>query len=167
MIEDSDYQPKGRPLTGRKVLAMLAGFFGVMLAVNFYMAREAVLTHPGLDIAHPYDAGVAYNKEIAAAKAQEALGWSVGLSRSGQGAATALTVTVKDKDGQPVNGLEAALHFVYPATSRLDKTVPAAEIADGVYAGAAELRPGHWDVDVDLKRNGEQAFRSRNAFNVE
>ncbi|MBB4197262.1 nitrogen fixation protein FixH [Rhodoblastus sphagnicola] len=167
MIEDSDYQPKGQPLTGRKVLFMLIGFFGVMLGVNFYMAREAVMTHPGLDIAHPYDAGVAYNKEIAAAKAQEGLGWSVGLSRSSQGGATEVTVTVKDRDGQPLNGLEAALHFVYPATSRLDKTVAASGIADGVYSGAAELRPGHWDVEIELKRNGEQAFRSRNAFNVE
>ena len=85
MIEDSDYHPKGRPLTGRSVLIMLLAFFGVMLAVNFYMARAAIATHPGLDHRNAYEAGVAYNKEIEAAKAQNALGWSVGLSRAQKG----------------------------------------------------------------------------------
>ncbi|SNB65937.1 Nitrogen fixation protein FixH [Rhodoblastus acidophilus] len=167
MIEDSDYHPKGAPLTGRKVLLILIGFFGVMLAVNFYMARAAIKTHPGLDIAHPYDAGVAYNKEIAAAKAQEALGWTVDLSRVVQGAVTAITVTVKDRDGRPVNDLVASLHFVYPATSRLDQVVVVGSVADGVYAGAAELQRGHWEVEVVLQREGQQIFRSRNTFNVE
>jgi nitrogen fixation protein FixH len=167
MMEDSDYQPKRRPLTGRSVLMMLAAFFGVMFVVNFYMAREAIATHPGLDHKNPYEAGVAYNREIEAAKAQNTLGWSVGLTRAKKGAATEVTATVKDKAGQPVTGLEAALHFDYPSTSRRDKEVAAAAIADGVYAGAAELTPGHWQVEIEFKRDGGTVFRSKNTLNVE
>lgn len=167
MIEDSDYHPKGRPLTGRSVLIMLLAFFGVMLAVNFYMARAAIGTHPGLDHRNAYEAGVAYNKEIEAAKAQNALGWSVGLSRAKKGAATEVIASVKDKAGQPVTGLEAALHFDHPSSSRLDKDVAAPAIADGTYAGAAELTPGHWQVKVEFKRNGETVFRSKNTLSVE
>ncbi|MCW2272522.1 nitrogen fixation protein FixH [Rhodoblastus acidophilus] len=167
MTEDSDYQPKGRPLTGRKVLVMLLGFFGVMAAVNFYMAREAIATHPGLDHKNPYDAGVAYNKEIAAARAQDALGWSVGLTRAKNGAATEVTASVKDKAGQPVTGLEAALHFDHPSSSRLDVDVAAPAKAAGVYAGAADLPPGHWQVEIEFKRAGEIVFRSKNTLNVE
>ncbi|MCW2284441.1 nitrogen fixation protein FixH [Rhodoblastus acidophilus] len=167
MTEDSDYQPAGRPLTGRSVLLMLMAFFGVMLAVNVYMAREAVATHPGLDQRNPYDEGVAYNKEIAAARAQDALGWSVDLTRARKGAATEVTASVKDKAGQPVSGLQASLHFVHPSSSRLDKEVAAGVIADGLYAGAADLTPGHWLVEIAFTRDGETIFRSKNTLNVE
>ena len=82
MKDESDYRPGGRVLTGRMVLLMLVGFFGVMLAVNFVFATYAVKTFSGLDSDNPYDSGLAYNKEIAAAKAQADLGWTVDLTRT-------------------------------------------------------------------------------------
>ncbi len=167
MKEESDYQPVGRPLTGRTVLAMLAAFFGVMLLANFIMARQAIKTFSGLDTANPYDTGLAYNHEIAAAKAQAALGWSVELTRTPGGSATQLTATVKDKAGQPVTGLDVSMHFFYPATSKFDREIVAGAVADGVYSGAAELAPGRWDVELNLKRNGERQFRSRNSLTIE
>jgi nitrogen fixation protein FixH len=167
MQEDSDYRPGGRPLTGRVVMLMLTAFFGLMLLVNFIMATYAVKTFSGLDSDNPYDAGLAYNKEIAAAKAQAALGWSVDLTRTPDGAATQVTATVKDKAGQPVAGLDVSLHFYYPATRKLDRELAASPIADGVYAGAATLAPGRWDVEIDLKRDGVRQFRSRNQLIVE
>jgi nitrogen fixation protein FixH len=167
MTEQSDYQPKGGPLTGRSVLMILMGFFGVMLCVNVYMAHMAVKTFPGLDQNHPYDVGIAYNREIAEAKAQNALGWSVGLTRTQDGAATRITAAVKDKAGETVNGLEAELHFYYPATRKLDQIVAADAAGEGVYSGAANLIPGRWQVEIAFKRKGEQVFRSRNSFSVE
>jgi nitrogen fixation protein FixH len=167
MDEESDYRPGGRPLTGRRVLALLGVFFGVMLLANFIMAREAVKTFSGLDTDDPYDTGLAYNNEIAAAKMQAARGWSVELTRTPDGSATQLTATVKDKAGQPVTGLDVSMHFFYPATRKFDREVAAGAIADGVYAGAAELAPGRWDVEIDLKRKGERQFRSRNQLIVE
>jgi len=167
MIEDSDYHPKGRPWTGRSVLVALLAFFAVMLGVNFYMARVAIKTFSGLDVTGPYDAGIAYNKEIDAAKAQNALGWTVDLTRIQDGPAIEVTATIKDKAGQPVSGLDASLHFFYPATRALDQDTIASAVAEGVYTGAAQLRRGHWDVQVDLKRNGERLFRSRNPLDIE
>ena len=167
MQEDSDYQPKGRPLTGRAVFVMLAAFFSIMLAANFVMARLAVKTFPGLDNDNPYDAGIAYNQEIAQAKAQADLGWSVELTRTQDGAATQLTATVKDKEGRPVSGLDVAVHFYYPATRKLDRMVTASAVADGVYSGAAPLASGHWEVEIDLSRNGQRQFRTRNNLTVE
>jgi nitrogen fixation protein FixH len=167
MREDSDYQPKGRPLTGRTVLLMLLGFFGVMLVANFIMARMAVKTFSGLDQKNPYDVGVAYNQEIAAAKAQAELGWSVDLTRTHDGPATQVTAAVKDRAGRAVGGLEASMHFFYPATQKLDKVVVASATADGVYSGAAELPRGHWEVEIDLKRDGERLFRTRNTLDIE
>jgi nitrogen fixation protein FixH len=167
MNEESDYRPGGRPLTGRKVLALLAGFFGVMLLANFIMAREAVKTFSGLDTNNPYDSGLAYNQDIAAAKTQEALGWSVELMRTPDGPATQLTATVRDKAGQPVTGLDVSMHFLHPAASKFDRYAAAGAIAEGVYAGAAELAPGRWELEIDFNRNGERQFRSRNQLTIE
>jgi len=165
--EESDYHPAGRPLTGRMVVAILAAFFGVMLAVNFIFASYAVKTFSGLDSDNPYDSGLAYNKEIEAARAQAALGWTVDLTRTQEAGGAQVTVTVKDKAGQPVAGLDAALHFYFPATRKLDRQVVAAAVAEGVYSGAAALAPGRWDVEVDLSRDGQRLFRSRNPLIVE
>lgn len=167
MTEQSDYHPGGKPLTGRKVAALLIGFFGVMLLANFIMAREAITTFSGLDKSNPYDSGLAYNQDIAAAKAQAALGWSVELTRLLDGQATQLTASVKDKAGQAVAGLDVSMHFLHPATSRFDHVIKAGAVADGVYTGAADLTPGHWEVEIDFSRNGERQFRSRNSLTIE
>jgi nitrogen fixation protein FixH len=167
MNEKSDYQPGGRPLTGRSVLMMLIAFFGIMLLANFIMARQAVKTFSGLDSDNPYDSGLAYNTEVAAAKAQAALGWSVDLNQTADGAATQVTATVKDKAGQPVTGLDVNMRFIYPATRKFDRETAAAAVADGVYSGSAQLIAGKWEVEVDFKRNGERQFRSRNQIIAE
>jgi len=62
----------GRPLTGRSVLFCLLAFFGVIISVNIAMMTLAVETLPGTDVDSPYSAGLAYNQEITAARAQEA-----------------------------------------------------------------------------------------------
>lgn len=167
MQEDSDYHPTGRVLTGRMVLAILVGFFGVMLAVNFIFASYAVKTFSGLDADNPYDSGLAYNQEIAAAKAQQALDWTVQIDHETGGDAVQFNVTVKDRDGAPVTGLDAELNFYFPATRKLDHHITAPEIAGGVYSGAAPLSKGHWVVELDLKRAGTRQFRSHNSFDVD
>ena len=54
---------KGKPLTGWKVLAMLLAFFGVVGAVNAVMVYSALSTFSGEVEAHPYEHGLAYNRE--------------------------------------------------------------------------------------------------------
>ncbi|MCI4677816.1 FixH family protein [Rhodoblastus acidophilus] len=165
--EESDYRPSGRPLNARTVLLIILAFFGIILGVNFIMATFAVKTFSGLDANDPYDTGLAYNKEIAAAKAQGLLGWTVDLTRANDSGATQITVSVRDKAGKPVEGLDASLDFYFPATRKFDRTVPASPIAEGVYSGAAALRPGRWDLQLTLSRAGKRMFRSRNSFIVE
>ncbi len=167
MREESDYRPGGRPLTGRMVLLTILGFFGVILTVNFIMATYAAKTYSGVDANDAYDSGLAYNQEIAAAKTQALLGWTVDLNRANDAGLTQLTVNVRDKDGKPVGGLDAMIDFYFPATRKFDRTVPATPIAEGVYSGSADLRPGRWEVQISLSRAGKRMFRSRNSFLVE
>lgn len=42
-----------RQLTGRMVLAMLVGFFGLVMVVNIFMIRAAVSTFGGVDTPLP------------------------------------------------------------------------------------------------------------------
>jgi nitrogen fixation protein FixH len=68
-----------RELTGGKVLAIFVGAFGVIIAVNLFMAYSALSTFPGLEVQNSYVASQGFNARLAK---QRALGWDV-ASRSG------------------------------------------------------------------------------------
>lgn len=63
-----------RELTGRIVLTWLVGFFAVVFAVNGVMAVAAISTFSGLDSDSPYQAGLAFDAEIAAAPKRRCTG---------------------------------------------------------------------------------------------
>src|SRR6266566_9917881 len=95
-----------KPLTGGKVLFMLVAFFGVVIGVNLIMMRLAIQTLPGTEVDSAYTASLAYEKEIATARAQSARNWKVDahVERSAQGGAT-LQVEARDNYGRPMPGL--------------------------------------------------------------
>jgi nitrogen fixation protein FixH len=158
-----------RPLTGRTVLLALLSFFGVVIGVNGIMIALAIGTMPGLETDKPYQAGVAYNAEIEAARAQAERHWSVAsrLNRDAQGRAT-VDVTVRDAGGAPVSGLAVAVRLLRPADQRGDRVVELSEHEPGIYQGEAEgVAAGAWDVETDAARASVRLFRSRNRIVVE
>src|SRR5450756_876373 len=96
-----------KPLTGRKVLFMLIAFFGVVFGVNFLMMKLAIDTLPGTEVDSAYSASLAYEKDIADARDQNARNWKVDahIQRSPDGSAT-LRVEARDNDGKPMTGLK-------------------------------------------------------------
>jgi len=153
-----------KPLTGRKVLFMLVAFFGVVIGVNMIMMRLAIKTLPGTEVDSAYSASLAYEKEISAARDQNARNWKVDahVERSGQGGAT-LQVEVRDHDGRPMSGLKFQGHFERPADKRSDQAVTLAETGIGIYRGSATLiAPGQWDLIVQGDAAGRRVFLSRN-----
>jgi nitrogen fixation protein FixH len=153
-----------KPLTGRKVLFMLVAFFGVVIGVNMIMMRLAIGTLPGTEVDSAYSASLAYEKEIAAARDQNARNWQVDahVERSGQGGAT-LQVEVRDNNGRPMSGLKFQGHFERPADKRADQAVALAETGIGIYRGsAAPIAPGQWDLILQGDAAGRRVFLSRN-----
>ena len=153
-----------KPLTGRKVLFMLVAFFGVVIGVNMIMMRLAIQTLPGTEVDSAYSASLAYEKQIEAARDQNARNWKVDahVERSGQGGAT-LQVEVRDHDGRPMSGLKFQGHFERPADKRSDQAVALAETGIGIYRGSATLiAPGQWDLVVQGDAAGRRVFLSRN-----
>ena len=58
-------------LSGRHILGILAGFFGIVFAVNGFFIYRALSTHSGEVASEPYAQGLAYNDRIAAAVRQQ------------------------------------------------------------------------------------------------
>ena len=105
-------RPAPKPLTGRKVLFLLVAFFGVAIGVNMIMMQLAIQTLPGTEVDSAYSASLAYEKEIAAARDQNARNWKIDahIERSGQGGAT-WQVEARDNNGTADVGAEVSGPF--------------------------------------------------------
>lgn len=153
-----------KPLTGRKVLFMLVAFFGVVFGVNFWMAKLAIDTLPGTEVDSAYSASLGYEKEIAAARDQDARNWKVDahVQRGVDGGAT-LQVEARDGSGKPMSGLKFQGRFERPTDRRADQPVGLTEVGIGVYRGSAALiAPGQWDLVLEGDAAGRRMFLSKN-----
>jgi len=144
------------------VLACLVAFFAFVAGVNAVMIGAAVSTFGGLETKNAYQAGLAFASEEAAAQAQEARHWRVSamLQRQRDGA-TAVEVSARDSADQPLTGLEAQVSLFHPADRRFDHAVAMRAAGAGRFHGTAAPGPGQWDVIIELARNGERLFRSK------
>jgi nitrogen fixation protein FixH len=153
-----------RPLTGGMVLAMLIAFFGIVIGVNVVMMKLAISTLPGTEVDSAYSASLGYEKEIAAARDQDARRWQVDahIERGKDGAAI-LRVAARDSSGKPVSGLTFQGRLERPADKRADQAVEFAEVDIGVYRGTAEaVAPGQWDLVLEGDARGQRMFLSKN-----
>jgi nitrogen fixation protein FixH len=153
-----------KPLTGLKVFLMLVAFFGVVIGVNVTMMRLAIQTLPGTEVDSAYSASLGYEKEIAAARDQDARHWQVDahVERAVDGAAL-LRVEARDKDGRPVTGLKFQGRFERPTDKRADLSIALAEIGIGIYRGRAEaIASGQWDLVLEGDGATGRMFLSKN-----
>jgi len=163
-MADASGAPRGQwQLTGRAVLAMLLGFFAVVIVVNVVMARFAVSTFGGLETESSYKAGLAFSGEERAAERQSARGWTVDVEIGDLGpAGRAVLAQARDKDGKPLSGLAATGRFAHPTDARKDVALVLEPAGDGRYRGRAEAPAGQWDLLIDFTQGGERVFRSKN-----
>lgn len=155
-------QPK--VLTGRMVFMMLAAFFAVVVGVNVVMMQLAIRTLPGTEVDSAYAASLAYEKEIAAARTQDARNWKVDahVERSSGGGAI-LRVEAHDASGRPMSGMRFEGRFERPTDRRADLSVTLAEEGIGIYRGrTSEIAPGQWDLVLEGLSSGQRMFLSRN-----
>jgi nitrogen fixation protein FixH len=156
-----------RIVTGRTVFLCLLGFFAIVAGANAILIRAATSTFGGLETENAYKAGLNFGREIAAARAQDALHWTVEghLSRDRRGM-TAIEVAVKDATGNTVRGLDLSGALLHPTDRRLDHTVRLETENDGTFHGVVQVAPGQWDLILDVERNSERVFRSKSRVKV-
>jgi nitrogen fixation protein FixH len=162
MTSASNAPACARPLTGRVVLACLIAFFAVISIANGIMIRAAVTTFGGVETSSSYQAGLAFARESAAAQAQDALRWQVAAKVQPMGAGTSVEIDALDAEGRPLTGLQATAHLSHPTDRRADQAVALSEGTSGRFRGTTAAIVGQWDVVIELARDGERVFRSRN-----
>jgi nitrogen fixation protein FixH len=166
-MANAAYPNRSQPLTGGKVLLMLLAFFGVVFAVNGLMTFDALSTFRGEVVAHPYEAGLAYNSDIAAAEAQTGRHWRVDVSFQRDGAERMARAGFLDADGHPLEGLQVSAVYASPADKRRDQSFAMKETIPGTYVGATAVGNGVWDFEVVAKRGAETLFRSKNRVSLD
>ncbi|MDI4665360.1 FixH family protein [Xanthobacter autotrophicus] len=159
----ADVPRRPRELTGRAVLFTLLAFFGVVMGVNFLMARLAVSTFAGVETESSYKAGLAFSAEHRAAEKQAARHWSVNVELASPGNdARVVTIRVLDATGAPLSQLAPDGRFSHPTDARRDVGLDLKPLGDGRYRATAAAGPGQWDLVIDFAQGGERQFRSKN-----
>jgi nitrogen fixation protein FixH len=144
-----------KKLTGRGVLLMLVGFFGVIIATNAIFITAAVRTFRGEDEAKPYLQGIEYNQTLARRAEQRKLGWqaSFGDKRLPTGAVL-LTIDVAQPNGKAPKGLVLTGELRHPADEHRDRVLRFAEIRPGHFETVLQdVSPGHWQMVVSNSQN--------------
>ena len=140
---------KGK-LTGRGILLWLAGFFGVIIAVNVVFIWTSIATYRGEDEQKPYLQGIEYNQTLERRAEQARLGWTshIAAQRLPSGVVQ-VTVLLKDASGVPqsVSSLRGELR--HPADENRDRPLQLIERGKGEYqAQLSGVGAGAWDVMI-------------------
>ncbi len=131
----------------------------LVIVVNAGLIFTALDSFSGPETEDHYRKGVAYNDNIAAARAQQGRGWMLThvLDKGG------LAVTFKDAEGHPVTGLEVKAQLVRPTHQGHDLEVPLTAEGGGTYRapGLKPPLPGQWDLRVRAWRGSEHFQETR------
>jgi nitrogen fixation protein FixH len=149
-------------ITGRMVFAGLVAFFAVVFGVNAIMIHAAISTFGGVETESSYRAGLAFANEMASAQAQDARHWNVTAQAALNGDTTRVEVTARDAAGRPLSDLAATAALVHPTDRRADHAVPLTSDGAGLFRGQTAAAAGQWDLVIELSRDGERLFRSKN-----
>ena len=153
----AERQIKGQ-ITGRQVFFGFAAAFGIIIAVNVFMAVNAVKTFPGLEVDNSYVASQEFNKRKAA---QEALGWTVNaIHMRGR-----LYLNINDQAGQPVQ--PKVLHAVVGRATSIAEDVEPDFVFDGTaHVADIDLADGNWNIRMEAIAEDGTEFTQRVILHV-
>lgn len=149
----------GWRLKGWHVLMAMLTFFAAIIAVNVGFAVVAVNSFPGEDVRRSYLQGVNYNDALAERRRQAALGWEATAALEGDGGQARLVVVMRNRDGEPINGLTLSGDLRWPADERLDRALSFAADGEGRYVASLDgLQPGYWRLRARADRGDAAAL---------
>lgn len=141
-----------KSFTGHHMAAILAGFFGVVIAVNIVMARVAIGSFGGTVVDNSYVASQKYNGWLAEAEKQARLGWTVGAARLADGR---LGVTVAD-NGVAGTGFAVRAEARHPLGKAASRSLTFVAQGDGLYRARQPLPAGRWRLSIEISRGAER-----------
>jgi nitrogen fixation protein FixH len=138
--------------TGWHISGILVLFFGVVIAVNIYMAGLASSTFSGVVVENSYVASQNYNKWLDEAAREKALGWSVKGVRLPDGR---VSVRIIGSAAVPLPQ-KAVLsgEAWHPLGTYADRVVTFRQAPDGAWVSFDALPAGRWNLRLRLEGGG-------------
>lgn len=145
---------KQREFTGWHMLGVIVLFFGVIIAVNLYMAFSAVGTWTGLVVENSYVASQEFNTKLAVARDREAAGWDGGLSyEDGE-----LVFSLTGAEGEAIDLSSVNVAVSRPIGVEGDQELVLTLAEDGTHRVAVNLEPGVWNAKIAAAVPGEADY---------
>lgn len=153
----STHAATSKPFTGWHMAAILIGFFAIVMAVNFTMARLAYSSFGGKVVENSYVASQQFNDQLARAEAQDQLGWepSIWLDRTRH---VRVTLT---RQGQKLTITSATASVSHPLGRLPSQAMAMVGDGQGGMISTRALPQGRWRVDLAVDQSGNHArYRS-------
>ena len=131
--------------TGWHMSGILVAMFTTIIAVNLVMARFAVTTFGGTVVDNSYVATRNYNRWLADARGQEALGWHVKATLDPQ---RRVRITVVAPKG-PIDAVVTAVAS-HPLGRAPDRAIGFMRTGEGEYVATRPLRAGRWTLKITV-----------------
>lgn len=149
--------------TGRHMLMLALGFFGVIIAVNVTMAVVSATSWTGLVVPNSYVASQQFEEKRLAHEAQLDAGWTSSLTfANGQA-----LLSVSDGAGASIDLDQPVLQINRPIGGHDDQRIVLTRQADGTYAGAVTLGPGVWEALVSVPETPLGPLEIHERFRIE
>lgn len=144
-----------RRFTGWHMTAIMVAFFGVVIAVNFVMARSAVHTFGGAVVENSYVASQRYNDWLEEARAQEREGWRAHPAIRPDGR---LALQVR-RGALAVENARVTATAMHPLGALPNRALRlTANGAAGEYLSEAPLPAGRWLLRITIELGGKRAY---------
>tara|TARA_R110002072_G_scaffold231853_1_gene389182 strand:- start:300 stop:797 length:498 start_codon:yes stop_codon:yes gene_type:complete len=138
-----------KQLTGRHVLMMLCGFFGLMFIVNGLFVYFALGSFSGVTDPDAYKRGLAYNEEIDHQAQQLARGWEASLMFDAEAAQKGrLTLEIKNAAGDALAGLDVDATLRRPVIDAGDRKLTFTFDGSAYVADLDFSEHGQWDISI-------------------
>lgn len=153
----SEFRSSGsteRTFTGKHMFALMAAFFGIVIAVNVTMAWFAEQSWTGLVVQNSYVASQEFNQMLEAAREQKARGWRTAIAYEDD----RLSLQIVSRAGKPVLLDRLTAVIGRPAEDRSDHTIGFVYAGGGLWVAQTELGHGVWQIRIDGNK-GDEPFR--------
>ncbi|MBI1403396.1 MAG: hypothetical protein GC147_09295 [Porphyrobacter sp.] len=140
---------KSSEFTGRHMLAIFVGGFGIVIAVNLFMAFQAVGGFHGVVVENSYVASQNFNAWLDKAAAARALGWEVRPEhRRSDGR------VVLDTTGVPA-GARITAHLRRPLGAHQFTALTFAPDGNGRWLSREAVAHGRWTMRIAIAADGK------------
>lgn len=139
-------------LTGRRVAMIFVAGFGIVAAVNFYMASLALGGFHGVVVKNSYVASQKFNGWLEAAEASKALGWKASAVRDETGLVTITT------QGVP-KGAEVSAQLRRPIGEHAFAKLTFDPREGGAFVSTSAVEPGRWTMRLTIT-SGDDTWMS-------